>query len=98
MTNNNGVITGSPSEDTAITDVVLDIANDSTFRDTTQRQDVADHEIGLLAAKDELAGVHALGGDEELLLVLVPVGVTEGDAGEGGAAPRVVDDVNDHAL
>lgn len=98
VADNDGVVTGAPGEDTAITDMVLNVADDSTFRDGSDWKDIANDESGLLATVDKLAGVHALSGDEELVLLLVAEGVAEGDLGEGGATPGVVDDVGHHAL
>jgi len=98
VTDDNRVIPRRPSEHTPIPSVMLHVADDRSLGDGPQREDVADHEVGLAAAVDKLAGVHALGGDEELLLVLVPERVAEGDACERGAAAGVVDDVGDHAL
>lgn len=46
----------------------------------------------------ELAGVHALGGDEELLVDLVLVRVAELHARQRGATSRVVDDLLHDAL
>lgn len=98
MGDDDSVITRSPSENPTVTDVVLDVANDGSLRHRSEGQDVADNEVGLLPAVNELAGVHALGGDEELLLVLEAEGVAEGDACERRATPRVVDDLGDDAL
>lgn len=98
MADNNGVVTGGPGEDTAVTDVMLDVADDGTLGDGAEGEDVADDEIGLLATVDELAGVHTLSGDEELLLELVAERVAEGDLGERSAAAGVVDDVGDDPL
>lgn len=47
----------------------------------------------LLATVDELSGVNALCGDEELCPLLEPVRVTEGHFGQGGATAGVVDNV-----
>ena len=33
----NGIVSGCPGEDTTVTDVVLDVANDGTLRDPTKR-------------------------------------------------------------
>nr|GMC85212.1 60S ribosomal protein L2 [Ipomoea batatas] len=98
VTDNNNVITRAPGKDTAVSNLVLDIANDGTFGDRSERQHVADDEVSLLTTVDELAGVHALGGDEKLLLVLEAERVTEGDASERGAATGVVDDLRHHTL
>jgi len=57
---------------TTVADVVLDVADDGAFEVLAERWDVTDGEHGAAAAVDVLARVHALDGDEELLLVLVP--------------------------
>ena len=98
VADNNSIVAGGPSEDAAVTDVVFDIANDGTFGDGSEGEDVADDEGGFLAAVDELAGVDAFGGDEKFGLLLVAEGVAECDLGERGTATWVVDDVGDHAF
>ena len=77
-----GVVAGCPRERTAVTDLLLNVADDGTLGALSDGKDVADGENGLLAAVDEGTGVHALGGDECLLAELVAVGVTENDAGK----------------
>ncbi|PPD88020.1 hypothetical protein GOBAR_DD15054 [Gossypium barbadense] len=67
VTNNNGIITRSPSEHPTITNVVFDVANDSSFGDRSKRQHVSDHKGGLLTTVHELSGVHTLSGDEQIL-------------------------------
>ena len=57
---------------TTVAGVVLDVADDGAFDNPAGRRAVADGERGAAATVDELARVHVLGGDEELLLVLVP--------------------------
>lgn len=47
----------------------------------------------LLATVEELAGVHALGSDEQLRALLVAVRVSEHNASQRRSAARVVDDV-----
>jgi len=98
VADNNSIITGAPSKSAAITDMVLNVADDSSFRDGSEGQDVADNQSSFLPAEHELAGVHTFGGDKELGLLLVPEGVAEGDLGERSAAARVVDDLGDDAL
>ena len=78
--------------------MVLDVANNTTLRNRSEGQDIADRQIRLLAAEDELAGVHALGGDEELLLVLEPERVAEGDPGQRGAPTRIMNNLSDDSL
>jgi hypothetical protein len=98
VADDDGVVAGGPGEDSTVADVVLDVADDGSLGDPAERKHVADGERGAAATVDELARVHALGGDEELLLVLVPERVAEGDLGERRAAARVVDDVGNDAL
>lgn len=78
--------------------MMLDVADDGTLRNRSERQNITDNEIGLLTTVDELAGINTLGGNEELLLVLESEGVAEGDASERSAAAGVVDDLGDDAL
>mmetsp|Transcript_21967 Transcript_21967/g.47881 ORF Transcript_21967/g.47881 Transcript_21967/m.47881 type:complete len:172 (-) Transcript_21967:235-750(-) len=75
----------------------LDVADDGTLGDGAEGKDVAYVESGLLTAVDELAGVHALGGDEELGVALVPVGVKELDLGDGRTTTGIMDDLLDDA-
>jgi hypothetical protein len=98
MADNDRVVPRRPGEDTAIPDVVLNVADNGTLRDPPERQDVANGECSTASAVNELASVHALSSHEQLLLVLVPEWMAEGDLGQRRAAARVVDDVGDHAL
>lgn len=98
MRDDNGIIPRSPSENAAISDVVLHVADDGTFGNRSERQYISDDEISLLSAVYKLSSIHSLGGDEELLLVLEAEGVAEGNAGERGATAGVVDDIGDDTL
>ena len=60
-------------------------------------QHVADAERRLAAAVDELAGEHAFGGDDQLLVRLVFVLIAELDERERRAAAWIVNDVADDA-
>lgn len=86
VTNDGRVVARRARERTAVTDLLLDVADDGTFWARRDGEDVADGEGRLLAAVDECAGVHALGRDEGLLAELVAVGIAEDDAGEGSTA------------
>jgi len=98
VTNNNGIVPRTPSENPTISNMVFDVTHHSSFGNGSQGQHVPNDKGGLLPAVDELAGVHALGGDEELVLLLVSEGVAEADSGKRGTATRVVDDLGDDAL
>lgn len=92
------VVPGRASEAAAVAGLLLDVADDGTFGHLADRHDVPDAQSGLLPAEHELPGVEALRCDEELLHDPVLVGVTELDAGEGGATAGVVDDFSHNAL
>ena len=83
VADNSRVVPARPRKRTAVTDLLLNVANDGTLRELRDREDVADGEGGLLAAVDEGTSVKTLGGDEGLFAELVPVGVTEDDTGKG---------------
>ncbi len=72
-----GVIARGTSDTAAVASLLLQVGHNGTLGHATNRHDVSHGQLGLLAAVDKLAGVHALGGDEELLLDLVAVGIPE---------------------
>lgn len=89
VSDDGGVVARGTGEGSAVTGLLLDVADDGTLGALGDGEDVADVEGGLLAAVDERAGRDALGGDERLLAELVAVRVTEDDGGERGAATKV---------
>lgn len=93
VADNGDVVAGGAAESTTVTDLLLDVGDDGTLGDGAQGEDVADGQGGLLAGVDELAGVHALVGDESLGRLLELVGRVEDHAGEGRTTAGVVDDV-----
>ena len=86
VANDGGVVARGTGERSTVTNLLLDVADNGTFRALGDGEDVADVEGGLLAAVDERAGRDTLSSDEGLLAELVAVRVTEDDGGEGGAA------------
>jgi hypothetical protein len=95
VSDNGGVVTRSACECTTVTRLFLDVADNGTFRESGDREDVADGEGGFSAAVDELASVLALGGDEGFGAELIAVGVAEDDAGKGSTTARVMNYVLD---
>lgn len=93
-----GVGAGSSGEGTSISHVLLDIADDGSFRDGLEGEDVSDGDLGFLAAEHVLAGVETFGGDEVFGSELVSVGVSEDDSGKGGSSSGVVEDLLDYSL
>ncbi|KAM1672602.1 hypothetical protein TB2_040848 [Malus domestica] len=78
--------------------VVLDVTNDSSLRDQSERQHIPDHQIGLLPVVDELTRVYSLDGDENLILLPIPKRTVEADVSRRGTATRIVDDLGDDTL
>merc|ERR1719384_3099199 len=95
---NCGVVAGGLGHPSTITSFLFQAAHDGTFRHDSNRENVSDLEVSLLASVDELASVHALRGNEGLRLQLVTVWVTECDLSKGSTTARVVDDVLDDTL
>jgi len=82
----------------AVAGLLLHGAGDGAFGHLSDGQDVADRQLSLLTAVDELAGGDAFGGDHDLLPLPVLVGVVEDHPGQGSAAAGVVHDVLDETL
>merc|ERR1719370_2503153 len=93
-----GVVAGSSGQFAAISQLLLQLADDGSLRHGADGHHVADGQRRLLAAVDELARVHALDGDEHLLALLEFVRISELDDGQRRAASGVVNDVFDDAL
>jgi hypothetical protein len=92
------VVAGGTGDGAAVAGPVLEVADHGTLGELTHGKDIAHSHLGLLAAVDELASVHALSSAEELLLDLVVVGAAELNHGEGGTPARIVDDLLDDPL
>jgi len=88
-----GIVSGGSGQLAPVTRLLFQTAHDSALGHGAHREHIAYVELGLLAAVHELAGVDALGGDEQLRSLLKPVRIPEDDLGEGCTATRVVDDV-----
>lgn len=95
VSDDDGVVTRSPRERTTVTDLLLDVADDCTFGDRAEWEDVSDVERGLLARVDELTSVDSLVGNKSLFAQLELVGVAEDDLGERSTATGVVNDLLD---
>lgn len=98
MTDNNSIISRRPSQNPTIPHMVLNITHNPSFRNRPQRQHISHHQVRLLPAEDELTRVHSLGRNHELLLVLEPERVAEGDSGQRCAPTRIVDDLGYDSL
>merc|ERR1719260_480954 len=93
-----GVVAGSSGQFAAISQLLLQLADDGSLRHGADGHHVADGQRRLLAAVDELTRVHALDGDERLLALLEFVGISKLDDGQRRSSTRVVDDVLNDAF
>lgn len=88
-----GIVARGARQLAAVAGPLLNIANDRTFGHRSDGHHVSDLQIRLPAAVHELAGVHALGRNHQLLAHLVPVRVSEVDHSQWSATAGIVDDV-----
>ena len=77
MGDDGSVVTGGSGNATTVTSLLFQVRDDGTFRHLTDGHHVADTELGLLSAVNELTGVHAFGGNEQLFPGLIAVRVPE---------------------
>lgn len=97
MANDGNVVPRRTAQRATVTHFLLDVGHDSTFGHGAKGKDVSDSQSRVFTSVDELAGVHALVGDEGFDDVFVFVWVAEGDFGQGGTSACVVDDLLHHS-
>jgi len=93
VSDDGNVVSGGTTERSTVTDLLLDVGDNGTFWDGSEREDVSDGQSSVLSGVDELSGVHALVGDESLSVELEAVWVSEDNLGERSTTSWVVDDV-----
>ena len=93
VANDGHVVAGGSSERTTVALLLLDVGDNGTLRAGAERKDVADGQRGVLSGVDELAGVHALVGDEGLGVKLEAVRIAENDLGERSTTTGVMDNL-----
>jgi len=86
-------VSGALGKASAISDLLLDVADNGTLRHTLQRKNVSDCKLSFRTAINELSGVHSFGGDEKMLVELELVGVLEDDLGKRGSSTGLVDNL-----
>ncbi len=77
---------------------MLKIADNATLRKFTNRQNISNRQLRLLAAVNELTSVHALSSNEKLLLQPMLVGVAKLNDSKGSTTARIVNDLLDYAF
>lgn len=79
MSNDCGVVSWGPCKGTTIADFFFNVADDSTFRTLTNRQDIAYCKSGFFSTIDESSGMKTFCGDKSFGAEFVAVGVAEDD-------------------
>jgi hypothetical protein len=75
VSDNNGKGSRGSSKGTAVSSLGFNVANNGTFGDHVQGQDITGGKWGLLSTVNELSSVHAFGTNEEFVVSLIPVGI-----------------------
>lgn len=78
MGDDGSIITRSSGNTAAVSGLFFQAGHNGTLGHLTDRHHVANSQLSLLAAIDELTGVHAFSGNEELLAGLVAIGIPNG--------------------
>jgi hypothetical protein len=84
VTDDGGIVASGTCECSTVTKLLLDVADNGTFRTCGDREDVANSKLSLLPCIDKGACVKALCGDKGLLSELVAVRITENNTSKGG--------------
>jgi len=96
--NNGGESARSTGHSSTVTSLLFNVANDGTFREVANRNDVTDAQLSLSANIEELTSVKAFSGDESLSIDLVLVRVSELNLSKRSTTTRIVDDLLDETL
>jgi len=98
VTDDNARVSGGTGNATTVTELSLNVGDDSTFGHGVHGEDIADGEGGFGASVDKLSSVDALDSDEILSALLVFILVSENNFGEGCTSTGVVHDVLNESL
>jgi len=89
VTDDGGIVARCPCKRTTVANLLLHVADDSTFGAGRDRKNVPDAQGSLLAAVNKRACMQTLGRDESLLAVLVAIWVTENNASKRSTAKDI---------
>jgi len=92
VTDDCGVVSRGSGKGTTISHLLLDIADEGTFGDASNREDISDAELSFLTTVDELSGVHTLSGNEKFGLLAEFGWVAELDTSKRSTTARIVND------
>ena len=95
MANNGNIVARCTPKSSSVTNLLLHICDNSSFRDGAEREDISDCEVCVLAGVDELTSIHAFVCDEGLGVKLESVGIAENNLCQRSSSARIVDDCKD---
>jgi hypothetical protein len=96
VSDNNSKGARASSKGTTVATLGFNVADNGTFGDSVQGQDVTDGQGSLLSAVNKLSRVHAFGTQEVFGVSLIPVSVQKLNPGDGSTTTRVVQDFLDN--
>jgi hypothetical protein len=89
---NNGKSSTASGKGTTVSLKGFNIADNGSFGDHVEWQDVTNAQCSLLSAVNELSSVHSFGTEEQFGVSLIPVGIQKLNLGNRGTSTRVVKD------
>mmetsp|Transcript_15710 Transcript_15710/g.26195 ORF Transcript_15710/g.26195 Transcript_15710/m.26195 type:complete len:211 (+) Transcript_15710:282-914(+) len=98
LCDDDAVVTGSLGHLALVAGLGLDVADDGTLGQVTERKDVANSKTSLLSGIDELTSVHTLGGNNSGVDLLEAVGVLVLHSGKGSTTTLIVKDLSYNSL
>lgn len=93
VSNDGAVLSRGTSKSAAVSNLLLNRADNGTLGHVTNGKNVANVKLGLLTDVDELTSVHAFGAQEKLLIEAVTVWGAESNFSNGGSTTRIMNDV-----
>jgi len=98
LCDDDAVVSGSLGHLTLVADLGLDVADNGTLGQITERKDVANGKTSLLSGVDELTSVHTLGGDDSGVDLLEAVGILVLHSGKRSTTALIVKNLSHDTL
>jgi len=98
VSDNDAGSSGSTAQSSSVGVLIFNHGDFGTFWHLSEREDVTDGQLGVLSTVHELTGVQTFNGDEQFLVGLVSVGITEDNLGQRSSSTRIMDDLFDETF